>query len=454
MQPKDHHQYTDSTSLLSSESGFSKSYQIITQDGPVIADYASVNSGNSEPKSSSFSAFFHIVCVMAGTGILQLPYALKSGGWLSLSWVFISGYLVYHSGRFLNACLYHDGVNRLAGIMEVGGTALGAPGRRLVEFSFSTLIIGASGLYLILAANNLMLMDQWTGWSRRGWVFVCMLVSCIPFITIKTLKEASFLSLFGVISTVIMVLVVVVVAFCDFETLHSSKGGLPSPTVILTYDWINWSSLPLSLASISFSFGGNIVFPHVEHSMQNPKQFNSVLKWSLIFVTAIYSLVAAVGYLAYGQNTVSPIFNNLQPSIYVTIAMAMLTLHVLLTIPINLTSFALDAEHAMGISSEYLTPQRENLFRIIFRVFLSLATLSLAIIVPFFDHVMALLGAMSNGLLVFILPPIFYMKLYGWSTCSTKDKAAAIAMGATGVFVLVIGSSQALLALYQDFHQS
>lgn len=443
-----------STSLLGNESGRTKLYLSNNQDGQGIADYSSVCSFEAEPKSSSFSAFFHIVCVMAGSGILQLPYALKSGGWFSLVWIFISGYLAYHSGTFLNACLYHDGTNRLAGIMEVGGTALGAPGRRLVEFSFSTLIIGACGLYLILAANNLVLLDEWTGWSRREWVFVCMLVSCIPFITIKTLKEASFLSFFGVVTTVIMVLVVVVVAFCDFETIHSSKDGLPSPTEVLEYDWLNFSSLPLSMASISFSFGGNVVFPHVEQSMSNPKAFNSVLKWSLAFVTGIYALVAGVGYLAYGQNTVSPIFNNLQPSIYVSIAMIMLTLHVLLTIPTYLTSFALDAEHAMGISSEYLTPHREQLFRTIFRVLLSLATLSLAIIVPFFDHVMALLGAMSNGLLVFILPPIFYIKLYGWSTCSIKDKSAAIAMGSTGIFVLVVGSSQALLALYQDFQHS
>lgn len=43
-------------------------------------------------QASSFTAFFSVVCVVAGTGALGLPYALAQGGWiglfiLALSWV-------------------------------------------------------------------------------------------------------------------------------------------------------------------------------------------------------------------------------------------------------------------------------------------------------------------------------------------------------------------------------
>jgi hypothetical protein len=33
-------------------------------------------------KGSSFLAYFNIVCVVAGTGALGLPYALRQGGWI------------------------------------------------------------------------------------------------------------------------------------------------------------------------------------------------------------------------------------------------------------------------------------------------------------------------------------------------------------------------------------
>lgn len=31
---------------------------------------------------SSFLAYFNVVCVVAGTGALGLPFALKQGGWI------------------------------------------------------------------------------------------------------------------------------------------------------------------------------------------------------------------------------------------------------------------------------------------------------------------------------------------------------------------------------------
>ncbi|KAG0751885.1 hypothetical protein G6F24_013955 [Rhizopus arrhizus] len=31
---------------------------------------------------SSFLAYFNVVCVVAGTGALGLPYSLKQGGWI------------------------------------------------------------------------------------------------------------------------------------------------------------------------------------------------------------------------------------------------------------------------------------------------------------------------------------------------------------------------------------
>ncbi|KAJ9084907.1 hypothetical protein DSO57_1019239 [Entomophthora muscae] len=361
--------------------------------------------------------------------------------------------MVLYSGKFTAACLYYDGLNRLNGYIDIGGAAFGNFGRRLVEASTSTLIIGACGLYLILASESFAMMDTWTGWTHREWIIICMVVSCTPFVTIKTLKEASLLSLFGVVTTIIMVVVIVSIAFSDFLEIRRSAGSLPIPTAGLpSYHWVRFDSLPLALASISFSFGGNIVFPHVESSMQNPKSFTKVLKYSLIFVVMLYAAVATAGYLAYGDKTESPIFNNLPSTKIVTIAIVMLSLHVLLTIPINLTSFALDIEHSLGFNSNQLSLSQQSLYRVCFRVFISLLTLSVAIFVPYFDHVMALLGALSNGTLVFILPPIFYIKLFGWRSSSLSDKVASIVMVTTGMFVLVVGSSQAITALYHDIY--
>ncbi|KAI9292172.1 hypothetical protein K502DRAFT_325938 [Neoconidiobolus thromboides FSU 785] len=348
---------------------------------------------------------------MAGTGILQLPYALKTGGWFALLWIFISGFLAYQGGKLTVACLYYDGLNRLNGIIEIGEAAYGKNGKRLVEICFSSLTVGACGLYLILASNNLELVDKWTGLTKHEWIIICTILSCVPFVSIKTLKEAAMLSVFGVITTIVMVVVVLNVAYVDYNHLENSGNTIieayGNAANYPTYSWISLKYLPLSLASISFSFGGNSVFSHVEHSMQNPKSFNNVLKWALLFVCFLYSSVAFIGYLAYGNNTVSPIFNNLQPGLAVTVAIIMLTAHVLLAIPINLTSFSIEAEHSLGLTSSNVSPGRQAVYRVAFRMLISIFTCSFAILLPYFDHVMALLGALSNGIIVFV-----YFKFY------------------------------------------
>lgn len=43
-----------------------------------------------EAQGSSFFAYFNIVCVVCGMGALQLPFALKQGGWIGLLILFLS----------------------------------------------------------------------------------------------------------------------------------------------------------------------------------------------------------------------------------------------------------------------------------------------------------------------------------------------------------------------------
>jgi vesicular inhibitory amino acid transporter len=48
---------------------------------------------------SSFLAYFNVVCVIAGTGTLGLPAALKLGGWIGLLILFLSWTMSIVSAR-------------------------------------------------------------------------------------------------------------------------------------------------------------------------------------------------------------------------------------------------------------------------------------------------------------------------------------------------------------------
>lgn len=66
---------------------------------------------------SSFLAYFNVVCVVAGTGALGLPYALKQGGWIGTftyldldSFIlnsFTIGLFILGISWFFSICKYH-----------------------------------------------------------------------------------------------------------------------------------------------------------------------------------------------------------------------------------------------------------------------------------------------------------------------------------------------------------
>lgn len=56
---------------------------------------------------SSFGAYFNVVCVVAGTGTLGLPYAINTGGWITILLFFIAAILAMYTGKLLVECLYY-----------------------------------------------------------------------------------------------------------------------------------------------------------------------------------------------------------------------------------------------------------------------------------------------------------------------------------------------------------
>lgn len=76
--------------------------------------------------------------------------------------------------------------------------------------------------------------------------------------------------------------------------------------------------------------------------MAQPELFPRVLSWSMGLITGMYLLTAVFGYWAYGDTTVSPILNNLPKGIVAKFSIFVITAHVLLAIPILLTSFAIE----------------------------------------------------------------------------------------------------------------
>ena len=136
------------------------------------------------------------------------------------------------------------------------------------------------------------------------WIYrikLSVLFAWAPLVIKRSIHEVAIISTFGTLSTIVMVLVVVYICATDIF-----KHGT---TELLVFDH---KKFPVALSSVFFSYGGNFVFPEIEGGMKHPRSFERVQGSASLTVFLMYALVAVMGYVAYGSNTKSPIFLNMQ----------------------------------------------------------------------------------------------------------------------------------------------
>ncbi|CAG8710964.1 1986_t:CDS:2, partial [Acaulospora morrowiae] len=62
--------------------------------------------GEENEKASNFSAIINIICVVAGSGILVIPYAIQLGGWISVIFLILSAIMTVYANNKLIEALY------------------------------------------------------------------------------------------------------------------------------------------------------------------------------------------------------------------------------------------------------------------------------------------------------------------------------------------------------------
>lgn len=397
-------------------------------------------------QGSNFLAFANVVCVVAGTGTLGLPAALKMGGWIGALILVVSLIMTIYTGILLMKCLYYNGKYRLSSYHEVGRHAFGKIGLIAVWFFHTSIVLGAPIMYLILSGTEIhsLVKESVPSISAKEWIWISTAIVAVPFVTMKTLREVAIMSIFGALATVFLVIctvrgAIVSMAKPDFVTPH--------------HDVIIWANLPMTIASISICYGGNVVYMHVEEAMRYPRSWNRVLAAALSTCAVMYLATAIPGYLAYGDGALSPILKNLPQDTFTKIGTIMIIIHVILAAPILLTSFALEFERLTDITVARRGKAMEFVYRTISRLALVGVCGFIAFIVPYFGEFLTLLGALGNVSLIFIMPILFYWKLFGWRTMKVWELVWCGFILIVGVVSMVIGTIDAVKGLAAAFNK-
>ncbi|XP_039145241.1 amino acid transporter AVT1B-like [Dioscorea cayenensis subsp. rotundata] len=385
------------------------------------------------PECSTAQAIVNGLNVLCGVGLLTTPYAVKEGGWLGMLLLLGFGSISFYTGILLKRCL--DSSPELQTYPDIGQAAFGRTGRLCISVILYLELYACCVEYIILVGDSLSSMFPNAHLNYLGFVLnsqqlfaITTAFLVLPTVWLRDLSLLSYLSAGGVTASVIAVLCLLWVGTVDKVGFH--PGGTP----------LDLANLPVALGLYGFCFSGHSVFPNIYSSMRTPSEFPSVMFYCFLICTIVYSGVAVLGYMMFGEFTKSQFTLNLPPE-FVASKLAIGT-----TVVNPLSKYALTMT-PVALSLEEILPSNHQSRPVVLviRTLLVLSTLIVALKVPYFGFVMALLGSIFTMLVALILPCACYLSIQRRSTNYLQVSLC--------VWIILVGVACSCIGSYSSIKQ-
>lgn len=398
--------------------------------------------GVEEEKCTLFQATFNGINVLLGVGILSLPFALRSSGFLiGIPLLLFLSAVTNHTGKLLGECIeYEAGMKTYP---DIGEAAFGSRGRFFISCVFFLELFTACTMFLILVGDNL--HELVPSFSETQLMLLAFLV-ILPTTWTPQLTILSYFSIIGILSSFYLMVVLLYAGFSNpFDAETGGSALHPEKT-----EWLaDADRLPLSIGLTMVGFAGHAVFPSIYYSMSDRKFYPRMLDITYLIAVSVYAAIGIVGYLMYGVATSKEVTLNLMQS-----NPGWITTSVICMIALNpATKFALTMNPvALSLEELVLTPRlmienswRSSISRAIIRTILSSVCLICAMYMPYFARVTSFLGSLSAMLVSAIFPCACYLKLYSHRLTTTQC-VVNIAIVLISIVLAVIGTIAAFFA--------
>lgn len=166
-----------------------------------------------------------------------------------------------------------------------------------------------------------------------------------------------------------------------------------------------WTNMLTAYGIITFQFDIHPTILTIHVDMDEKKKITKVIIVGFLASLSMFAISTSIAYWRYGTGAKPSLLGSLPSSIALHFAALLVALQLCLTLAVSNSALYQHLEDCLGISREF------NHRRCILRTALSAIAILIAEAVPQFDIVMALIGGTFIGPLVFVLPPLFYIRI-------------------------------------------
>ena len=386
--------------------------ELQSSDAESSSDDESVSSENDiktespaspEGTSSTWKATMNLINFIEGVALLALPYSIKKGGITAVILLFLLPINYWYAGKVLADSLYNSdekkGKIRVRSTWkEIGDAIYPKYAGKIVAWNQHIGFVLAAVGYLILCGSLTSHALPTVPLSQTSWTcFAALLI--LPTMFLKSYSQIAWLS---TISIVAIGLTTALTVWYGLENI-----GNWDPGTLLFWDFEGvFISLGIALAS----YGVAEIIPSVEKSMKNKSDFGKALASAFAVSVVIKVIIAVFGFLTFGSKTDEAIVNNFPVGPLNITASISLVISSLLSIILCLRPVCESLDESTFFSE--MTSDISNTIRnIIIRVSLVVITLAIAIFLPHFALIAALLGSFQTVFSGFWIPLLLHLKV-------------------------------------------
>ncbi|CAK8567966.1 unnamed protein product [Lathyrus sativus] len=392
----------------------------------------------------------HIITAVVGSGVLSLAWAIAQLGWvIGPSVMLFFSLITWYTSSLLAECYRigdpHYGKRNYT-FMEAVHTILGGFNDTLCGIVQYSNLYGTAIGYTIAAAISMMAIKRSHCFHSSGGKDGCHVSSNpymisfgviqIFFSQIPDFHKMWWLSIVAAIMSFTYSLIGLGLAIAKVAENGSFKGSLTGVTVGTVTEAQKVWGVFQALGNIAFAYSYSQILIEIQDTIRNPpsevKTMKQATKISIGVTTMFYMLCGGMGYAAFGDTSPGNLltgFGFFNPYWLIDIANAAIVIHLVGAYQVYAQPLFAFFEKIMikrwpKINKEYIVripgfhPYNLNLFRLIWRTIFVIITTFISMLIPFFNDVLGLIGAVGFWPLTVYFPVEMYIrqkKIPKWS---------------------------------------